>query len=169
VTVEGDRDNGGSTEDLVLTGCPVEPVPEREGLWMIAPWHLTQGSGVRTLDYSLLPPRQRIHWISGLVCAHGGVRLVIVSAVVYGRQGPLGPLRSRLASMGGQARAAMPVSPSVRHRDGPFRMEGRHQRRHVLLTSLGRAIARRTGNFHPAACRLVSRPPRCMQLLAPFP
>lgn len=65
VTVEDDRDKG-STDwwDLVLTGCPVEPVPDREGLWRIAPWHLTEGSGLRTLEYSLLPPRQRIHWVS---------------------------------------------------------------------------------------------------------
>ncbi|OEJ20849.1 hypothetical protein AR457_42040 (plasmid) [Streptomyces agglomeratus] len=65
VTVADDRDNGSTDRwDLVLTGCPVEPVPDRHGLWMIAPWHLTEGPGRRTLDYSLLPPRQRIHWVS---------------------------------------------------------------------------------------------------------
>jgi hypothetical protein len=65
VTVADDRDNGSTDHwDLVLTGCPVEPVPDREGLWRIAPWHLTEGSGLRTLGFSLLPPRQRIHWIS---------------------------------------------------------------------------------------------------------
>ncbi|WP_328503632.1 hypothetical protein OG828_36975 [Streptomyces sp. NBC_00457] len=65
VTVEDDRDNGSTDRwDLVLTGCPVEPVPDHEGLWRVAPWHLTEGSGLRTLDYSLLPPRQRIHWVS---------------------------------------------------------------------------------------------------------
>lgn len=65
VTAEDDRDNGSTDRwDLVLTGCPVEPVPDREGLWRIAPWHLTDGSGLRTLDYSLLPPRQRTHWVS---------------------------------------------------------------------------------------------------------
>src|SRR5262249_56615261 len=65
VTVEDDRDNGSTDRwDLVLTGCPVEPVPDRDGLWTIAPWHLTEGSGLRTLEYSLLPPRQRIHWVS---------------------------------------------------------------------------------------------------------
>jgi hypothetical protein len=65
VTVEDDRDNGSTDRwDLVLTGCPIEPVPDLEGLWRVAPWHLTEGSGLRTLDYSLLPPRQRIHWIS---------------------------------------------------------------------------------------------------------
>ncbi|MFI1926299.1 hypothetical protein [Streptomyces sp. NPDC020377] len=65
VTVADDRDNGSTDRwDLVLTGCPVEPVPDRDGLWMIAPGHLQDGSGLRTLDYSLLPPRQRIHWIS---------------------------------------------------------------------------------------------------------
>ncbi|MCX4993778.1 hypothetical protein [Streptomyces sp. NBC_00568] len=65
VTVEDDRDNGCTDRwDLLLTGCPVEPVPDREGLWMIAPFHLTEGSGLRALEYNLLPPRQRIHWIS---------------------------------------------------------------------------------------------------------
>ncbi|MFJ8010622.1 hypothetical protein [Streptomyces fagopyri] len=65
VTVEDDRDNGCTDRwDLALTGCPVEPVPDREGLWIIAPFHLTEGPGLRTLTYSLLPPRQRIHWIS---------------------------------------------------------------------------------------------------------
>lgn len=65
VTVADDRDNGSTDRwDLALTGCPVNPVPDRDGLWMIAPWHLTEGSGLRTLDYSLLPPRQRIHWVS---------------------------------------------------------------------------------------------------------
>jgi hypothetical protein len=65
VTVEDDRDNG-STDwwDLILSGCPVQPVAGREGLWMIAPWHIAEGSGLRTLAYSLLPPRQRIHWVS---------------------------------------------------------------------------------------------------------
>ncbi|MFF8973669.1 hypothetical protein [Streptomyces sp. NPDC014995] len=65
VTAEDDRDNGSTDRwDLVLTGCPVEPFPDRDGLWRIAPWHLTEGSGLRTLDYSLLPSRQRIHWVS---------------------------------------------------------------------------------------------------------
>lgn len=65
VTAQDDRDNGSTDRwDLVLTGCPVEMVPDRDGLWSIAPWHLTEGSGLRTLDYSLLPPRQRIHWAS---------------------------------------------------------------------------------------------------------
>ena len=65
VMVADDRDNGSTDRwDLSLTGCPVEPVPDRDGLWTIAPWHITEGSGLRTLDYSLLPPRQRIHWVS---------------------------------------------------------------------------------------------------------
>ncbi|MFI6434943.1 hypothetical protein [Streptomyces sp. NPDC050759] len=65
VTAQDDRDNGSTDRwDLVLTGCPVEPVPDHDSLWRIAPWHLTEGSGLRTLDYSLLPPRQRIHWVS---------------------------------------------------------------------------------------------------------
>ncbi|MCX5255078.1 hypothetical protein OOK27_13115 [Streptomyces canus] len=65
VTAQDDRDNGSMDRwDLVLTGCPVEPVPDHYGLWRIAPWHLTEGSGLRTLDFSLLPPRQRIHWVS---------------------------------------------------------------------------------------------------------
>lgn len=65
VTALDDRDNGSTDRwDLVLTGSPVLPVPDREGLWMIAPWHLTEGSGLRTLHYNLLPSRQRVHWIS---------------------------------------------------------------------------------------------------------
>lgn len=65
VTVGDDRDNGSTDRwDLVLTGCPVEPVVDREGMWRIASWHMTEGSGLRTLDYSLLPSRQRTHWIS---------------------------------------------------------------------------------------------------------
>ncbi|KQZ17915.1 hypothetical protein AB0K86_21880 [Streptomyces clavifer] len=65
VTAEDDRDNGSTDRwDLALTGCPVQPVPDRGSLWMIAPWHLTEGPGLRTLNYSLLPSRQRIHWIS---------------------------------------------------------------------------------------------------------
>ncbi|MFB7429049.1 hypothetical protein ACFC0K_37825 [Streptomyces hydrogenans] len=65
ITVEDDRDNGSSDRwDLVLTGCPVEPVPDQDGLWRIALPHFTEGSGRRSLDYSLLPPRQRVHWIS---------------------------------------------------------------------------------------------------------
>lgn len=65
VTVEDDRDNGSTDRwGLVLTGCPVDPVPDREGLWRVAPWHLAEGLGLRTLIHSLLPPRQRIHWVS---------------------------------------------------------------------------------------------------------
>ncbi|MFD6294049.1 hypothetical protein ACFWFU_04365 [Streptomyces sp. NPDC060235] len=65
ITVEDDRDNGSTDRwDLTLTGCPVEPVPDRDALWRIASCHLHEGSGLRTLDYSLLPPRQRIHWVS---------------------------------------------------------------------------------------------------------
>ncbi|MGW8768253.1 hypothetical protein ACWGN5_37905 [Streptomyces sp. NPDC055815] len=65
VTVEDDRDNGSTDRwDLALTGTPVHPVPDRDGLWQLAPWHLIEESGLRTLEYSLLPPRQRIHWVS---------------------------------------------------------------------------------------------------------
>ncbi|MCI3277603.1 hypothetical protein [Streptomyces cylindrosporus] len=65
VTAEDDRDNGSTDRwDLTLTGCPVEPVPDQDGLWRVVPWHITEGSGLRTMEYSLLPPRQRIHWVS---------------------------------------------------------------------------------------------------------
>ncbi|MFC1431444.1 hypothetical protein ACEZDB_12405 [Streptacidiphilus sp. N1-3] len=38
VTVEDDRDNGSTDRwDLVLTGCSVVPVADRDSLWMIAP------------------------------------------------------------------------------------------------------------------------------------
>lgn len=65
VTAEDDRDNG-STDlwDLVLTGCPVEPVRDHDSMWKVVGDHLTDGSGLRSLDYNLLPPRQRIHWVS---------------------------------------------------------------------------------------------------------
>lgn len=63
VTVEDDRDNGSTDRwDLTLTGDPVHPDPDRDAMWHIAPWHLTEGSGLRTLTYELLPSRQRIHW-----------------------------------------------------------------------------------------------------------
>ncbi|WP_329012256.1 hypothetical protein [Streptomyces sp. NBC_00690] len=65
VMVADDRDNGSTDRwDLTLTGCPVVPVPDHDGLWMIAPWHISEGSGLRTLEHTLLPPRQRIHWVS---------------------------------------------------------------------------------------------------------
>ncbi len=49
MTVEDDRDNGSTDRwDLVLTGCPVQPVPDHEGLRRIAPWHLPDGSRLRT-------------------------------------------------------------------------------------------------------------------------
>ncbi|GAB7111101.1 hypothetical protein JCM4814A_94200 [Streptomyces phaeofaciens JCM 4814] len=70
VTVEDDRDNGTTDRwDLLLTGCPVEPVAGRDALWTIAPYHLTEGPGLRTLTYSRLPSRQRIHWISRIADA----------------------------------------------------------------------------------------------------
>ncbi|MCZ4101068.1 hypothetical protein [Streptomyces sp. H39-C1] len=65
VTVDDDRDNGSTDQwDLVLTGCPVEPVEDRDGLWRVALPHLTEGSGLRTLDFQVLAPRRRTHWIS---------------------------------------------------------------------------------------------------------
>lgn len=65
ITVEDDRDNGSTDRwDLVLTGCPIVPVPDRDGLWHVARYNIVEGSGLRTLEYSLLPSRQRIHWIS---------------------------------------------------------------------------------------------------------
>ncbi|WP_330480030.1 hypothetical protein [Streptomyces sp. NBC_00724] len=65
VTVEDDRDNGNTDRwDLLLTGCPIHPDPGRDGVWTIARHHLTEGSGLRTLEYTLVPPRQRTHWLS---------------------------------------------------------------------------------------------------------
>ncbi|MFF4732913.1 hypothetical protein ACFY3M_48345 [Streptomyces mirabilis] len=65
VTVEDDRDNGNTDRwDLLLTGCPVHSDPERDGVWRVAPHHLTEGSGLRTLQYELVPARQRTHWLS---------------------------------------------------------------------------------------------------------
>ncbi|MER5913611.1 hypothetical protein ABT124_24740 [Streptomyces sp. NPDC001982] len=38
MTVEDDRDNRSTDRwDLVRTGCLVQPVPDREGLWTIVP------------------------------------------------------------------------------------------------------------------------------------
>ncbi|WP_151775769.1 hypothetical protein [Streptomyces abyssomicinicus] len=65
VTVKDDRDNGSTDRwDLLLTGCPVHPDLERDGMWRIAPYHLTEGAGLRTLEYTRVPTRQRTHWIS---------------------------------------------------------------------------------------------------------
>lgn len=65
VTVEDDRDNGSTDRwDLVLTGSPVHPVADRDALWELARYHLTDGDGLRTMDFNLLPSRQRVHWIS---------------------------------------------------------------------------------------------------------
>lgn len=65
VTVDDDRDNGSTDQwNLLLTGCPVEPVPDHDGLWRIVPFHIQLGEGLRNLDYSLLPARQRTHWVS---------------------------------------------------------------------------------------------------------
>ncbi|MGA4967094.1 hypothetical protein [Streptomyces pseudogriseolus] len=77
----------------------------------------------------------------------------VVSAVVYGHRVPV---RGRCAlawPYGWPGESGVARFPPLTgwHGSGPFRMEGRHQRRHVLLTSLWRAIARRSGNFHPSA------------------
>ncbi|MEU9247506.1 hypothetical protein [Streptomyces sp. NPDC048385] len=65
VSVHDGRDNG-TTDiwELQLTGCPVQPHSSRDSVWIVVPYHITEGEGLRSLDYSLLPPRRRIHWIS---------------------------------------------------------------------------------------------------------
>jgi hypothetical protein len=65
VTVRDDRDNGviGSW-DMSLTGCPLEPHPRRGSVGVTVPHHITEGSGRRSPEYELLPPRRRTYRIS---------------------------------------------------------------------------------------------------------
>ncbi|BDT39467.1 hypothetical protein [Streptomyces yaizuensis] len=65
VTVHDDRDNG--TEDtwnLLLTGHPVTPNPDRGSVWFVVPEDINGRSGLRSLTYDLLPPRERAYWVS---------------------------------------------------------------------------------------------------------
>lgn len=65
ISVRDDRDNGTTdTWDLSLTGCPIQPHPSRGSVWMTVPFHITDGSGLRSLEYDLLPPRSRTYWIT---------------------------------------------------------------------------------------------------------
>lgn len=65
VTVHDDRDNGVTdTWQLELTGCPLQPDPERGSVWQFVPYSMTEGPGVRSLQYELQPPRQRTYWVS---------------------------------------------------------------------------------------------------------
>lgn len=65
VTIHDDRDNGiVDTWNLLLTGHPVEPDPNRGSVWVVVPDHIDGRSGRRSLTYDLLPPRERTYWVS---------------------------------------------------------------------------------------------------------
>ncbi|MFB7453261.1 hypothetical protein [Streptomyces sp. NPDC056194] len=65
VTVHDDRDNGVvDTWRVALTGCPIQPDPNRGSVWIVAPDHIDGRSGRRSLIYDLLPPRERTYWTS---------------------------------------------------------------------------------------------------------
>ncbi|MCF3129860.1 hypothetical protein [Streptomyces olivochromogenes] len=65
VTAHDDRDNGVTdTWEIELTGCPVRPVEDRQGIWVVAGSDLSGDSGSSTLEYALQPPRKRAYWIS---------------------------------------------------------------------------------------------------------
>ncbi|MDF2435149.1 MAG: hypothetical protein JWP44_4780 [Mucilaginibacter sp.] len=65
ISVQDDRDNGiTDTWTLSLTGCPIQPHPTRGSVWITVPFHITEGPGLRSLEYDLLPPRRRTYWIS---------------------------------------------------------------------------------------------------------
>ncbi|AWZ05126.1 MULTISPECIES: hypothetical protein [unclassified Streptomyces] len=65
ITVHDGRDNGVTDAwDLELTGCPVRPVEERQGLWVVAASSLPGDSGADLLEYEVQPPRRRIYWVS---------------------------------------------------------------------------------------------------------
>ncbi len=59
-----------------------------------------------------------------------------------------GPLRSRLASNSGQARAEV-LASTFRHGGGLSRMETDTRGVLLPLTGVGGGIARKTGNFYP--------------------
>lgn len=65
ISVHDDRDNGITDEwHLSLTGCPFQPHSTRDSAWVEVPYNAVEGEGLRSLEYDLLPPRQRNHWIS---------------------------------------------------------------------------------------------------------
>ncbi|MFD6872916.1 MULTISPECIES: hypothetical protein [unclassified Streptomyces] len=65
IAVHDDRDNGVTDMwDIELTGCPVRPVGERQGVWVIAASSLPGDSGEDCLEYAVQPPRTRTYWIS---------------------------------------------------------------------------------------------------------
>ncbi|MFJ2937941.1 hypothetical protein ACIO8G_34900 [Streptomyces sp. NPDC087219] len=65
VTVHDDRDNGiVDTWNMLLTGHPVMPDPDRGSVWIVVPDHIDGRSGRRSLQYDLLPPRERTYWVS---------------------------------------------------------------------------------------------------------
>ncbi|MET9471835.1 hypothetical protein [Streptomyces sp. NPDC002922] len=65
ITVRDDRDNGVVDSWTVsLTGCPLQPHESRGSVWVQVPHHITEGAGLRSLEYELLPTRRRAYWVS---------------------------------------------------------------------------------------------------------
>ncbi|MFI1212026.1 hypothetical protein ACH4UV_31000 [Streptomyces sp. NPDC020802] len=65
IAAHDDRDNGVTdTWDIELTGCPVRPVEDREGLWVVADGGPADDPGSDSLEYAVQPPRRRTYWIS---------------------------------------------------------------------------------------------------------
>ncbi|MEV7513199.1 hypothetical protein AB0O57_35120 [Streptomyces sp. NPDC091201] len=65
ITAHDGRDNGVTDEwHFELTGCPVRPVEERQGLWEVAASSRPNDSGEDLLEYEVQPPRRRTYWIS---------------------------------------------------------------------------------------------------------
>jgi hypothetical protein len=65
IAASDDRDNGVTdTWDIELTGCPVRPVEDRDGLWVMAESSLPGDDGSDKLEYLVQPPRKRTYWIS---------------------------------------------------------------------------------------------------------
>ncbi|MYT19988.1 hypothetical protein GTW69_06735 [Streptomyces sp. SID7760] len=65
VTAHNGSDNGVTDVwDVVLTGCPVRPVAERQGLWEVATSSLPNDSGEDLLEYEVQPSRRRMYWVS---------------------------------------------------------------------------------------------------------
>lgn len=72
IAARDDRDNGVTDLwDIELTGCPVKPVEERAGVWVVAGSSLPDDTGLDSLEYASQPPRTRTYWIS----RQGGQRL----------------------------------------------------------------------------------------------
>ncbi|MBY8868710.1 hypothetical protein [Streptomyces sennicomposti] len=64
VRVHDDRDNGViDSWELALSGAPIQPDPERAGVWRLTP-PMPDESALRCVDFELQPPRVRTYWLS---------------------------------------------------------------------------------------------------------